>query len=279
MPDARIATTASSQDILRQQYATESGLASRIDLHRRFSTHPEQWHRWLFDQIIFRPGDTVLELGCGEGIFWRENAERIPQNVTFALSDFSPGMVDAAKKHLASVLPHASFEVMDAASIPKPDHSMDTVMAHHMLYHVSNIDQALREIRRVLKEGGTLYAATNGTHHVQEIDNLAIQQGIPVDRMHEWQPGNFWLETGEEILRRWFTHVTCVTRDDALRVTEAEPLIAYTLSLAACRALTAEQKNAIAEQIRHIIAEQGVFHVTKASGIFIATSPYVMRSL
>ncbi len=63
--------------LLNEQYKDASNLSDRGDLHARFSTHPVEWMRWLFDQLDF-PGDaTLLELGCGPAWLWQKNLDRI----------------------------------------------------------------------------------------------------------------------------------------------------------------------------------------------------------
>jgi ubiquinone/menaquinone biosynthesis C-methylase UbiE len=55
--------------------------------------------------------------------------------------------------------------VAPAISIPVADDAADIVVAAWMLYHVPDLDAVLREVRRVLRPGGTLVAVTNGAVH------------------------------------------------------------------------------------------------------------------
>jgi ubiquinone/menaquinone biosynthesis C-methylase UbiE len=56
--------------------------------------------------------------------------------------------------------------VAPAISIPVADDAADIVVAAWMLYHVPDLDAVLREVRRVLRPGGTLVAVTNGAAHL-----------------------------------------------------------------------------------------------------------------
>jgi hypothetical protein len=70
------------QTYLREeQYRTDENLRARIDLHRRFSTNPERWHRWVFDRFAFAPDARILEVGCGPAELWSENRDRIPPRI------------------------------------------------------------------------------------------------------------------------------------------------------------------------------------------------------
>lgn len=55
-----------------------------------------------------------------------------------------------------------NFKIVNAESIPFEEESFDVVIANHMLYHVPNINKALKEINRVLKSEGILFASTVG---------------------------------------------------------------------------------------------------------------------
>jgi hypothetical protein len=56
------------QDYLKsEQYKTPANLTARADLHRRFSTNPYPWLRWVFDQLALEPRERVVEAGGGPG--------------------------------------------------------------------------------------------------------------------------------------------------------------------------------------------------------------------
>lgn len=60
---------------LSKQYVDGRNLNARVELHRRFSTHPCGWTHWIFDQMDLPLGTRVLELGCGTGLLWKNNVE------------------------------------------------------------------------------------------------------------------------------------------------------------------------------------------------------------
>ena len=53
--------------------------------------------------------------------------------------------------------------VADAETIPMPDSSVDLVVGHAVLHHIPDLDQAFREILRVLKPGGRFVFAGEPT--------------------------------------------------------------------------------------------------------------------
>lgn len=168
---------ATDQNYLREQYQDASKLDARIALHRRFGTGGTDWHRWVFDQFALPPDARVLELGCGTGLLWVRNLDRLPDGWRVTFGDFSPGMVAQARQSLADD-PRFAFEQFDAQAIPFVGGTFDAVVANHMLYHVPDRQAAYAEVRRVLKPGGWFYAATNGRDHMRQLKELEARLGV-----------------------------------------------------------------------------------------------------
>jgi len=273
--------------LLNDQYRNAANLNARIQLHERFSTNAYDWHRWVFDLIKIPPQSRILELGCGPGQLWLKNIDRIPAGWDVTLSDFSPGMLQEARQNLLESGRSFAFEAADAQAIPFPDASFDAVIANHMLYHVPDRAKALREIRRVLRPHGRLFAATNGRGHLRELEELgrvfAREQGLSgepalwpaasFNRPIAGAPADdlpFTLESGDEGLSRCFGSVVVHRYDSGLRVTEAGPLIAYILSGQAKSILAGDALARLRDLIERRIAEAGAFYITKDSGVFEA---------
>jgi SAM-dependent methyltransferase len=260
--------------LLHEQYRDAAKLSARAQLHARFSTNGLGWFRWLFDRIELPPKAHVLEIGCGPGWFWWENRDRLAPGWEVTLTDFSPGMLDEARENLSRLERPPSFRCVDAQAIPFPDASQDAVFAHFMLYHVPDRERALAEARRVLRPAGCLYAATNGSDNLREIDNLVVSVAPELGPRGVFvHAGEFTLENGARQLLRHFSDVRACWYDDALLVTEVEPLIAYILSGPASARLSEEQVARIRETVGATIAEHGHFRVHKSTGVFAARGP------
>ncbi|HEY7126911.1 MAG TPA: class I SAM-dependent methyltransferase [Ktedonobacterales bacterium] len=254
--------------LLNEQYKDASNLNARILLHARFSTNKYGWHKWLFDQFQIAPGSRVLELGCGPGLFWASNRERIPADWQITLSDFSSGMLEAAQHTLAQIQHPFTFQVIDAQAIPFDDASLDAVIANHMLYHVPNRPRALSEIRRVLKPDGRLYASTIGEQHLKELQALGRRVFVAYTSGLEATP--FSLENGAAQLAPYFSSVTLSRLEGELAVTESQPLIDYILSGKGARVFVGERLERLRLLIEQELAEQGAIHISTDSGLFIA---------
>jgi len=109
----------------------------------------------LFSMAKLKPGDRVLDIGCGDGAF-TEEAMRLTGNVVGL--DFSEEMLNAAKKRLTH-LPEIEWLNGDASAMPFHDESFDTVLSVAMLGMVPDPLGVIRESYRVLKPGGQLILA------------------------------------------------------------------------------------------------------------------------
>jgi ubiquinone/menaquinone biosynthesis C-methylase UbiE len=224
-------------------------------------------HRWVFDQLQLPPESCILELGCGPADLWQQNVGRIPKGWQITLSDASAGMVERAQENLRDIERSFDYRVVDAQAIPYEDESYDAVIANHMLYHVPDRPAALSEIRRILRPGGRLYAATNGGAHLRELYELRVQFDPKMEQRIQSIVEAFTLENVRDQLTPWFSQVTLLRYEDGLRVTEAEPLIAY---VASASMTDKDGLAAFAAHIRQQLAKEGVICITKESGMFVA---------
>ena len=256
-----------------KQYRSAANLNDRIQLHVRFSTNRYGWMPWVFDQLALPADARVLELGCGPGRLWSENLARIPADWQITLTDFSPGMLDEARRNLAQSERPFAFEVVDAQAIPFEDAGFDGVIANHMLYHVPDRPGALAEIRRVLRPGGRLYATTVGASHLRELFELAVRFDPALVAWGGPSTDSFRLENGAAQIAAWFEHVELRRYDDGLVVTEAEPLVAFIMSMNASKHVAEQERAELLRQVEQIIRADGSIRIAKDSGMFLAVAP------
>jgi ubiquinone/menaquinone biosynthesis C-methylase UbiE len=161
-----------SPQVIKNQYGTDSGLNSRIRIKKLFSTGKQGWGNFLFQNFCLKPNDRILELGCGNAVFWKAIADRVPTGVKLTLSDFSEGMLESAKSNTNKLIFIENYAVIDAQYLPQDDNTFDVVIANYMLYHVPLVEKALSEISRVLKPNGFFFAATFGKDNLKEVTDI-----------------------------------------------------------------------------------------------------------
>lgn len=256
---------------LSSQYRDSSNLNSRIQIHSRFSTNHYGWQRWVFDQLHLQPQSEILDLGCGPGNLWRENLDRIPEKWNITLADFSEGMLQQAHQSLDGNR-YFEFQNVDARANPLPfvDDSFDAVIANHLFFHISDRQSLFSEIARILKPNGHLYASTVGQRNMFELIALISEFDSTLAAWGDVR-GLFNLENGATQLSPWFTNISMHRYEDALVVNEIEPLLDYILSgyvgLEEGRLELNKFKRFVKSKMK---SQDGVFHITKDTGIFEA---------
>jgi SAM-dependent methyltransferase len=253
------------------QYGNSANLAVRMRLHDQFGDAAVRWPNWVFDHLLeLRPQASILEVGCGPGRLWRENAGRIPSGWNLTLSDYSPGMIAEARAAFPRSGTH--FELCDAEDLPFGNAAFDAVIANHMLYHVPGRARALAGFARVLAPGGVLFAATNGESHMAEGSSLlrrfgaldgSLGFGTPVHR-----GGGFTLESGEDELKPHFAAVSLRHFHNQLTVPDAAALAAYLLSDRT--QVTDAMRDRLTAFIQTEISQNGPIRITTSSGLFVA---------
>ena len=246
-----------------EQYSTSKGLGTRISFHERYSTNKQGYGQWIVSNYSISEGMRVLEIGCGTGSMWLGHEELIGRCGELILSDQSEGMLATAKGNLGERSPIRYMQA-DIQELPFEDKSFDVVIANSMLYHVPDIERGIREVRRVLKDGGVFYCATYGEHNFS--DTLAQWFALGGE---SFQPNhNFTLENGADKLAVAFADVQTLFYEDSLHVTDIDDLVEYTRSLVSLKAIA----DIPVERIRAILEEHavdGALDLQKEYGMFV----------
>lgn len=260
----------SNKTFLAGQYQNAANLNARITLHSRFSENKTGWFAWVFEQLALPEKSPILELGCGSGELWQSNRESIPPGWELVLSDLSAGMAVEAKQSLLQRKLAFQVLMIDAQAIPFSDKHFEAVIANHMLYHVPDRPGALGEIHRVVREGGSMYAATIGERHLVEVHELVEQFDPQKVREYIWGVSGFTLENGAEQLSAWFPAIQVVRYPNRLLVTEAEPLADYILSNTHY-GIDRQRRIELIEFIQSRLDRSGVIIISIDTGMFIAS--------
>ncbi len=162
-------------------------------------------------QVASNLSGDVLEIGFGSGL----NVPFYPPGLTrvYALDPATAGRKLAAGRVAASPVP-VEYVGLDAQRIPLADGSVDSVLTTWTLCTVPDPAQALAEVRRVLRPGGTLHFAEHGRapdakvarqqdrweplqqrvfggcHLTRKIDQLVVASGLELTALQTYyRPG------------------------------------------------------------------------------------------
>lgn len=150
---------------------------------------PDRWHRWLLnvrfggdaetrrqvltqrlypvrdkvlDKAQLQPGDTLLDVGAGDGLIAFGALERLGPLGRVIFSDISQDLLDHCRKaaEAEGLLDRCSFVLAPADHLNGvPTASVDAVTTRSVLIYVEDKAAALREFCRVLRPGGRISLA------------------------------------------------------------------------------------------------------------------------
>jgi SAM-dependent methyltransferase len=134
-----------------------------------------QFHKEAFLPLLPAPGRKTLDLGCGEGRVSNDLAGLGHRVVGI---DRSAEMIEAAR----AAYPEIAFEVADAASLPFRDESFDCVVAFMSLHDTDDLEAAIGECGRVLREGGRLcFAIIHPLNSAGWFDDVTADAGFVIE--------------------------------------------------------------------------------------------------
>jgi ubiquinone/menaquinone biosynthesis C-methylase UbiE len=140
------------------------------------------------DQCGIRPTDTVLEIGCGSGLFTRALATRCAKLIS---QDLEPRYVDEARAKTTD-LTHVEFLAVDVCKL-ELEHIADVIVLISVLPEIPEPIRALEACVRALKPGGQIIISQElfEPEYVtrSQTDAWARAAGLEAGV----REGNFWL--------------------------------------------------------------------------------------
>lgn len=267
--------------LLEQAYADERAMMVRKTMHDQYSNPHLDMPTWVLDRYQWAGGESVLDIGSGPGIYLDALLPRIPTG-RYVAGDLSPGMLKSLKAR-GDVAP-TSAGIMDAEALPFPDKSFDVVLANYMLYHVLDVERAVKEFRRVMRNSKSMLIVATSSEYTMPEFNTLIQRAVRLlrqgadDLTDQSLLQNFSLESGTTILARHFPSVVRYDIPGMIVFPDTEPVIEYFESSRPFYELRLPEGifweefiTIMANQVGRLIEHFGELVVSKVSGAILAT--------
>lgn len=261
-------------DMVIKQYQRDDNLNRRISIHN-YNTCKTPWAEWVLEQLELSDGMQVLCLGCGNAANLLAVAEKLPQNLSFLLTDYSEGMLEKAKEGLATKQAvweekniKIRYQVADANCLDLSG-SFDRITANHMLYHVEKRQDLLEKVTHLLKPEGMFCATTIGESNMRELHEFVEQFDTRIEIPFQHMTSGFLLENGREQLEEFFSETECILFDSDLLVDAAEPVYEYVYSFPGnVSEMIKTRKKEFLRKVEEIIEKEGAFYIHKSTGMF-----------
>jgi len=135
-----------------------SSVAARYDLMNDLMSMGVHrlWKRFTIELSGVRKGNRVLDIAGGTGDLTMQFADRVGRDGEVVLADINAEMIQVGRDRLTDKGYAGRIEYVqaNAEALPFPDNYFDIVSIAFGLRNVTDKDQALREMARVLRPGG-----------------------------------------------------------------------------------------------------------------------------
>jgi SAM-dependent methyltransferase len=133
-------------------------LTSATLKHLREAWWDDAFTAFLEETLAPRPGNRILDVGCGEGLAEVEIGRlHISQLRLFGV-DLVPSKVAAARQETLSHNQRVGFAAADACRLPFKDGAFDSIYCVAVLQHIDQVDTAVTEFARVTAARGRVVA-------------------------------------------------------------------------------------------------------------------------
>jgi SAM-dependent methyltransferase len=128
--------------------------------HRAFA--PER--RAMIEALPLKPGESVLEVACGDGASTAILAGRVGPEGRVVASDLLPAYLDLARQTVGD-RPHVEYVAAGIDALPFDDGTFDLVWCAQSLYSLPDPLEAVRAMVRMARPGGTVALLEDDSLH------------------------------------------------------------------------------------------------------------------
>lgn len=182
----------SDRQLKEQQELYDAGWRGELERGKEQRGNLETNLEFVAQAGALKPGDRILEIGCGIGTVVRELAR---QGCDVRGIDISQVAIEYGRRKYAGI----RLDVQPAEGLAFEDASFDVVLSFDLFEHIARVDAHVGEVRRVLKAGGCYLFQTPNKYSDMIFETLAL-------RSLAWRRAHPSLHTPGQLRRRLAKH-------------------------------------------------------------------------
>ncbi len=181
------------RQLKEQQELYDAGWQSELDRGKEQRGNLQTNLEFVAQTALLKPGDRILEIGCGIGTVVHELAK---QGYDIRGTDISQVAVEYGRAKYGS---NIRLEVQPAEGLAFEDASFDIVLSFDLFEHIARVDLHVSEVHRILKPGGYYLFQTPNKYCDAIFETLAF-------RSLKWRRAHPSLHTPGQLTRRLERH-------------------------------------------------------------------------
>lgn len=147
------------------------------------------WDRYFVAAELIEPGESILDIGCGNGHILIEVKEKFHKLYGM---DISPSRLQEAKKKIEKLYPLGilNFKFIEGNadnSLPFSDNYLDAIVCIAVIEHVYDIFSLVKEMYRVLRPGGYVVAEVPNIAYFKHRISLLLGKLPVTSSPHNWK--------------------------------------------------------------------------------------------
>ncbi len=159
-----------------KQAERPSGLFGRLVMSSIFNYGNAFLNNLTLETLEIKPGDHVLDVGCGTGKLVRKITNRIGDGIVEGI-DYSPPMVSVARKKNRKEISRGRVNIIsgDVTSCPFESERFDKICTVNTIYFWAKPESLVRILYDMLKPGGILVIAFED---IQQLEQRTLDRNV-----------------------------------------------------------------------------------------------------
>jgi trans-aconitate 2-methyltransferase len=160
--------------------------------YKQASTHQKEWGSRIIDGLELKGGESILDLGCGDGVLTKRLADLVPGGRVLGI-DASEGMIRSARMLEGGNLRFLVMDIRDLTGKPvlDPEFStgFDMIFSNATLHWIPDHRQLLSDCRKVLRPDGMIRFSFAGDGNCENFNRI-VKETISSGRgsCPSWNP-------------------------------------------------------------------------------------------